>query len=206
VQVLCDDDISIGAKRNLACSVAQGEIICHCDDDDWFSPDRLMKQSEPIRADKAHVVGLKMRLVLDIPSRRLMKCSAELHKRLFPHDVRCGTLMYRVQPFRETVWYPNVSRGEDAWFLHRLLIHGARLEAIDDPSCYVCVRHGDNVTPGFEYGPPEWEEVPVEQYLPQADIAFYTRCAQPPGASNVGKRFFSDVHSGVDFPEGASKR
>ena len=34
----CD---SIGAKRNLACAQARGEIIAHWDDDDWYAPERL---------------------------------------------------------------------------------------------------------------------------------------------------------------------
>ncbi len=32
---------SIGAKRNLACAEARGELIAHWDDDDWYAPARL---------------------------------------------------------------------------------------------------------------------------------------------------------------------
>jgi hypothetical protein len=83
--------------------------------------------------------------------------------------------MYSAKVARETVWYPNMSRGEDSWFLHRLLKHGARLKAVDDPTLYVCVRHGDNVTSDFEYGPPGWEEVPMDEYLSAEDRAFYAK-------------------------------
>ena len=31
---------SIGAKRNIACEAARGEIIAHWDDDDWYAPNR----------------------------------------------------------------------------------------------------------------------------------------------------------------------
>ena len=33
--------LSIGAKRNLACREARGELIAQWDDDDWYAPDRL---------------------------------------------------------------------------------------------------------------------------------------------------------------------
>src|SRR5262249_39730198 len=36
---------TIGAKRNLACEQAQGDIIAHWDDDDWYAPDRLRYQA-----------------------------------------------------------------------------------------------------------------------------------------------------------------
>src|SRR5579884_2439822 len=36
--------LSIGMMRNIACSLAHGEIICHMDDDDVYRPHRLSKQ------------------------------------------------------------------------------------------------------------------------------------------------------------------
>jgi glycosyltransferase involved in cell wall biosynthesis len=35
---------TIGTKRNLACSMAAGEYICHFDSDDWSAPDRIADQ------------------------------------------------------------------------------------------------------------------------------------------------------------------
>jgi glycosyltransferase involved in cell wall biosynthesis len=34
----------IGAKRNLACEAARGEVICHFDDDDWSAAGRIRDQ------------------------------------------------------------------------------------------------------------------------------------------------------------------
>jgi glycosyltransferase involved in cell wall biosynthesis len=34
----------IGIKRNLACESASGEVICHCDDDDWSAAGRIRDQ------------------------------------------------------------------------------------------------------------------------------------------------------------------
>src|SRR5689334_12979542 len=45
---------SIGAKRNMACEAARGEVIAHWDDDDWHAPHRLRYQAEALgNADKA---------------------------------------------------------------------------------------------------------------------------------------------------------
>jgi glycosyltransferase involved in cell wall biosynthesis len=35
---------TIGAKRNLACEAARGEVICHFDDDDWSAAGRIRDQ------------------------------------------------------------------------------------------------------------------------------------------------------------------
>ena len=38
----------VGAKRNIACEVAQGEVIAHWDDDDWMAPEWLRSQVETL--------------------------------------------------------------------------------------------------------------------------------------------------------------
>src|ERR1700752_425901 len=55
---------SIGAKRNLACQQARGEIIAHWDDDDWYSSDRLRYQVMPIITGGADITGLENAFVL----------------------------------------------------------------------------------------------------------------------------------------------
>ena len=50
---------SIGAKRNLACGEARGEIVAHWDDDDWYAPDRLERQAAPIVTGEADITGLE---------------------------------------------------------------------------------------------------------------------------------------------------
>lgn len=34
----------VGFMRNLACSYADGDLICHWDDDDWYAPNRVSQQ------------------------------------------------------------------------------------------------------------------------------------------------------------------
>ena len=45
------EKITLGAKLNLACDYARGEIIAHWDDDDWYAPRRLSTQVEALAQD-----------------------------------------------------------------------------------------------------------------------------------------------------------
>jgi glycosyltransferase involved in cell wall biosynthesis len=42
-----DSCLPIGAKRNIAFELAQGEVIAHWDDDDWMAPPGLVHRSRP---------------------------------------------------------------------------------------------------------------------------------------------------------------
>src|SRR5215204_4099526 len=44
---------SVGAKRNIACEQARGDIILHWDDDDWHAPHRVRYQVEALLAQGA---------------------------------------------------------------------------------------------------------------------------------------------------------
>jgi len=165
--------LTIGAKRNLACSVAKGKIICHMDDDDYIGPESLARRAKPIIAEKAEVTACKMSLCFDLSTHRLWRCSDDLHRHLFRYDARCGTLMYKRYFWNERSCYPNTSRGEDIAFFSLLYGAAARMVQVNDPACYICVRHGGNITDAMGYGPPEWTEEPVERYMSQEDRAFY---------------------------------
>ena len=49
--------LTVGAKRNLACSRAQGEIIAHWDSDDWYAPERLADQVKRLIESGRAVTG-----------------------------------------------------------------------------------------------------------------------------------------------------
>ncbi len=48
---------NIGEKRNFGCSRANGEVICHWDDDDWSAPGRLARQIEMLNESGLKVAG-----------------------------------------------------------------------------------------------------------------------------------------------------
>src|SRR5216683_2482018 len=56
--VRLDRRMSLGAKRNIACDSAAGDIIAHFDDDDWMAPDRIRRQVEALYESEADLTGL----------------------------------------------------------------------------------------------------------------------------------------------------
>lgn len=64
-----DHRLSLGAKRNLACETARGEIIVHWDDDDWRAPHWLGSQVRTLVEQDVDVCGLDQVLFHDEAAR-----------------------------------------------------------------------------------------------------------------------------------------
>lgn len=100
---------SLGAKRNLGCSLARGDVIAHWDDDDWIGPHRLARQWEALWRDGAAVVG-----AADLLHYAPLRAEAWRYSRQ-PGDrpgLCGGTLMYRRDAW-ERHNFPDISVGED---------------------------------------------------------------------------------------------
>jgi glycosyltransferase involved in cell wall biosynthesis len=155
--------LSIGAKRNIACQQAGGEIIAQWDDDDWYSPDRLRYQVMPIVLGQADLTGLENAFVLQLPGGEFWTTRPPLHRRLFVGDVVGGTLVYRRELLTEGLRYPEISLAEDAALLHSAVTRGRRLVRLSNPGVFVYVRHGQNswkeFAPGQFIDPTGWERV-----------------------------------------------
>jgi hypothetical protein len=167
---------SIGARRNIAVEHASGEIIVHWDDDDWYSPERLRLQVEPILAGTAGVTGLENRVTLVLRDRSFWTSSDALHARMFVGDVHGGTLAFSRQYFERGVRYPDTNLAEDAALLRQLLQLGARLEKIPNEGSFVYVRHGRNAW-SFEAGrfldPAGWRRCERPEQMPLAMLERY---------------------------------
>lgn len=172
---------SIGAKRNLACKHAAGEIIAHWDDDDWYSPDRLRYQVMPIIAGKADLTGLENAFVLELPSGEFWTTEAALHQRLFVGNVHGGTLVYRKELWSQGLRYPEVNLAEDAWMLMRSTRQGKRLVRLTNPGVFVYVRHGSNAwcqfAPGTFIDPKGWQRISTPLHFPVEALEFYKRAS-----------------------------
>lgn len=48
----------IGTKRNIACEVANGELITHWDDDDWYAQDWISHQVQALISSNADICGI----------------------------------------------------------------------------------------------------------------------------------------------------
>src|SRR5262249_45907063 len=55
--IALDTKLTVGAKRNLACEIARGDIIIHWDDDDWYPARRVSSQVDALLQKGADVCG-----------------------------------------------------------------------------------------------------------------------------------------------------
>jgi glycosyltransferase involved in cell wall biosynthesis len=172
---------SIGAKRNLAYQHAQGQIIAHWDDDDWYSSDRLRYQVIPILAGKADLTGLENAFVLELTSGEFWATSPQLHQQLFAGNVHGGTIVYHKELLSQGVQYPEVNLGEDAWLLRYAARQGKRLQRLANPGVFVYIRHGRNAwrefAPGRFLNPAGWQRISAPLAFSDAALAAYKAAA-----------------------------
>jgi glycosyltransferase involved in cell wall biosynthesis len=177
-----DRKLSLGAKRNLACEAARGDVIVHWDDDDWSAPWRVSYQVATLEREGADVCGLDRVLFYDPRAARAWRYT-------FPRGARPwvygATLCYR-----KALWtvnrFPEVNVGEDTRFVWGA--RGARVVALADPRCYVGTIHRGNTSPKRTHDP-RWEPVAaaeVEALL--ADACHDYRAALEPAPALAGAR------------------
>ncbi|HEX6096505.1 MAG TPA: glycosyltransferase [Thermoanaerobaculia bacterium] len=180
--VRLDRKTSIGAKRNLACAEARGEIIAHWDDD-WYSRDRLARQAAPILRGEADVTGLDNRFVLQMPLGRFWTINRQLHRTMFTCDVHGGTLVYRRALWTAGIRYPEVNLAEDAMFVRDAVRRGKRLARIENDGAFVYVRHQRNAwkfDAGTFLDPSGWSETtPPAGFTPDCLQSYLAAAAVP---------------------------
>ncbi len=174
--------LSIGAKRNMACEMAHGAIIAHWDDDDWYASHRLNYQIIPLISDQADITGLETSCFFDLNNWQAWTCSPMLHRRLFVGDVHGSTLVYWRRVWEKQAHYPAISLAEDARFLQQANRTGARLLKLPHAHSFVYLRHGKNAwrfPVGSYLQPADWQQVELDTFLPPADQPFYEKLAPP---------------------------
>ena len=193
--------ISIGAKRNLGCEAAQGAVIAHWDDDDWYAPDRLSAQAAPLSSGAAEISALADTLFFDVLRWRFWQCSRETYARMFVQGVHGGTLMYKRTVFGGLSRYPDLSLAEDALFLQTAMRRGARLARVEGGELFAYVRHGGNAwrfACGEIYGVAGWRRADKPDGF-AADLEFYAQRSQAAvgGAHGVASSMEGPLQSAV---------
>jgi len=172
---------SIGAKRNVACGEARGEVIAHWDDDDWYAPDRLRYQAEPILSGETDLTGLVGSLVMELPDCQFWTIQPNLHATMFVGDVHGGTLAFRRSLLERGVRYPESNLAEDAALLRQAVRRGMRLSRLDNDGLFVYVRHGRNAwgefAPGSFLDPAGWRRIDPPDGVPTEVLAAYRSAA-----------------------------
>ncbi len=169
--------LPLGRKRNLACEVSRGDVICHWDDDDWYAPNRVRIQVGELLGSGRDVCGV----------------SELLHYRPAAGDA----WMYRSQPgdrpwlagsmlaYRRSTWtrspFPDLHVGEDAGFVWQM--DSARVHAITGRGLCVALLHGAN-TAEKNLADGRWTRRPLDEVsrLLRPDRDFYAGLRNRRGA------------------------
>lgn len=146
---------TLGAKRNLACSLAGGELLAHWDDDDWMPAHRLSAQVRALAATPtAGACGLAQVRFFDPRAGRAWEYRWPDRSRPW---LAGGTLM-----FRRALWerrpFLHLDEGEDTRWVWAL--PAGAVAAIPDPELYAALVHPGN-TSRKRPGEPRWHPIPL---------------------------------------------
>jgi glycosyltransferase involved in cell wall biosynthesis len=151
----------LGAKQNLGCDLADGEVICHWDDDDWSSPLRMEQQVEALLHSRRSVTGYHSMTFYDEIQRRVWRYQG-------PLDWVVGSSLC----YRKSYWaddpFPSISVGQDTYMV---LQARSRHQLLPLPGLELMVarRHSSNTSPFFCW-PKYYEETTCEA-LPRLFLA-----------------------------------
>jgi glycosyltransferase involved in cell wall biosynthesis len=164
---------TLGAKRNLACSLARGDLLAHWDDDDWASDARLSIQVAALQATGAEVCGLSVVRFFEPESHRAWEYRWTEENRPW---VAGATLFFRRKAW-ERHPFPALNVGEDTrWVWSQSSVH-----AIPDPSFFAALVHPRNTSRKQVRGS-RWHPIPLSivQDAMGADWGFYESTARQP--------------------------
>ena len=148
--------LSLGHKRNLACEEATGKIICHWDDDDWYSPARLSYQVRELNENTAQVCGLSELMFFDTRSKRAWRYFYEFDKQAW---LAGASLCYRRESWLKRP-FENLDTGEDNRFVSRF--EPDEVARHEDISFFVGIIHKRNTSPK-NFIAPAWTEIQLER-------------------------------------------
>jgi glycosyltransferase involved in cell wall biosynthesis len=133
--------LTTGAKRNVACAAARGELIVHWDDDDWSAPERVAVQVGALLDSGADVCGLRELLFYEPAADRGWRYRYPTTARPW---IAGGTMCYRRRLWEEHP-FPDVRLGEDTQFVWSR--PSLAVQAIERSDLYVAIIHGGNTCP-----------------------------------------------------------
>ena len=167
---------SIGAKRNMACKVAHGEIVLIWDDDDWHGPHRITRQVTPMIQKEDLATGISANLILDLDRSHFYSISQRDRMKLYNYDFAPGTLAFWKIHWDRGAKFPNVSIAEDAALAGILQQMGVSIQKISNNALFVYVRHPHNTWHISAYqlsGLKGRKIAKSPDYFPQVDLDYY---------------------------------
>jgi glycosyltransferase involved in cell wall biosynthesis len=151
-----EQKITLGAKLNMACLHAQGNIIAHWDDDDWYADWRLKYQVESLLANQTGVCGINKLLYYDLRSRNAFQY-------IYPADQRTwligSSLCYTRQLWSGNK-FADINVGMDGLFVWNT--SPGNITVLENHRFAVHMIHNNNISPKQTNGA-WWHAYPVEE-------------------------------------------
>ncbi len=163
----------LGAKRNLGCEAASGEIIAFWDDDDWYAPHRVSYQVAPLLAGQADLTVLGETTFHCYSSGEFWTCSPALQRRMFHRGMVGGTQVLFKKLWRHGPRYPAKSLAEEIDFVKKVSRRGARIETLANDGVFVYGRHDSNswnFATGDYLDRRGWRRLERPAFLPAGDL------------------------------------
>ena len=127
--------LSIGAKRNLCCSRANGNVIIHWDDDDYSVPERMADQVARLAESKCGLTGYHSMLFEDVDTGKRWKYRGH-------HFYALGTSFCYTRDFWMAHPFPDKQTGEDGYITSRV----AGILAVDAGELLIATIHNGNTS------------------------------------------------------------
>jgi glycosyltransferase involved in cell wall biosynthesis len=163
-----DHRVVLGAKRNLACQIAQGTIIAHWDDDDWQARHRLSTQVSRLIEGGHDLCGTRALRFYDLARSQAWRYEWPRGQRTW---VAGSSLCYRKDLWTRSP-FPEVGTGEDSRFVWSREVRSVC--DVSDTDSLVALIHRGNTVPKTVRGA-NWSRIPtaeVEELL-GPDLHFY---------------------------------
>lgn len=127
----------IGEKRNQACKLANGELIMHFDDDDWYAPDWISHEVFALTNSDADIVGINQVQFFSPDQNKYWMIKNSNSKRPW---LTGASLIYR-KSFWENHPFKALSIGEDDDYVRN---NGAKIFAHDYYQGFISTLHSSN--------------------------------------------------------------
>ena len=136
-----EQKITLGAKLNMACNYAAGNIIANWDDDDWYADRRLSYQVSALAAAGTDVCGINKLLYYDLQNKNA-------YQYIYPPDQRVWLLGSSLC-YSKDLWkrnhFADIDVGMDGLFVWNTAPE--RVTVLDDHLFSVHMIHEHNVSP-----------------------------------------------------------
>ena len=144
VRIICpEQELTLGALRNISTAEAAGEVLCQWDDDDIHHPDRLSVQYDRMRESGCGVSYLVDAMLLNHRERKMYWTNwAQAPTGAHPGTLMCDADL--VARYPETG--PLAQLSEDVTLLEELERRGPIHRLAGVPHFYVYVTHPANTT------------------------------------------------------------